>query len=47
MVEYLLRLTLLKIFNSFFDNLCHEVVPGIWENHTHSDLKGGGANPIP
>ena len=39
MVEYLLRWTLLKFFNSFFDNLCHQVVPGSWENHTRSDLK--------
>ena len=36
-----------KIFNSFFDNSCHEVVPGSWTNHTRSDLKGGGANPVP
>ena len=47
MVEYLLRWTLLKFFNSFFDNLCHQVVPGSWENPTRSDLKGGGANPVP
>ena len=40
-------LNLLKFFNSFFDNLCHEVVPGSWTNHTRSDLKGGGANPVP
>ena len=36
-----------KFFNSIFDNLCHEVVPGSWINHTRSDLKGGGANPVP
>ena len=24
-----------------------EVVPGSWTNHTRSDLKGGGANPVP
>ena len=36
-----------KIFNSFFDNLCHQVVPSSWANHTCSDLKGGGANPVP
>ena len=47
MVQYLLRWTLLKFFNSFFDNSCHEVVPGSWINHARSDLKGGGASPVP
>ena len=36
-----------KIFNSFFDNSCHQVVPGSWKNHRRGDLKGGGANPVP
>ena len=36
-----------KFFNSFFDNLCHQVVTCSWANHTCCDLKGGRASPDP